>query len=54
VRTLDRLKRFLRKRALFRKFGERWKTEGEAFQKRSYDSYGAYLEHQKAKLETHE
>jgi SAM-dependent methyltransferase len=54
VRALDRLKRSLRKRVLFRKFGDRWKTEGEAFQKRSYDSYDAYLEHQKAKLETHE
>ena len=54
MRALDRLKRSLRKRALFRKFGERWIAEGEAFQKRSYDSYDAYLEHQKAKLETHE
>jgi SAM-dependent methyltransferase len=54
VRAFDRLKRSLRKRALFRKFGERWTTEGETFQKRSYDSYAAYLEHQKAKLETHE
>jgi SAM-dependent methyltransferase len=54
VRALARLKRSLRKRALFRKFGERWKPEGEAFQKRSYDSYEAYLEHQKAKLETHQ
>ena len=54
MRALDRLKRSLRKRALFRKFGEQWKSEGEAFQKRSYDSYGDYLEHQKAKLETHE
>jgi SAM-dependent methyltransferase len=54
VHALDRLKRSLRKRALFRKFGERWKSEGEAFQRRSYDSYDDYLEHQKAKLETHE
>jgi SAM-dependent methyltransferase len=54
VRALDRLKRSLRKRALFRKFGEQWKSEGQAFQKRSYDSYEAYLEHQKAKLETHD
>ena len=44
----------MRKRALFRKFGERWKTENNGFQKRGYDSYDAYLEHQKAKLETHE
>jgi SAM-dependent methyltransferase len=54
VRALDRLKRSLRKRALFRKFGERWNREGGRFQKRSYDSYEAYLEHQKAKLETHD
>jgi SAM-dependent methyltransferase len=53
VRALDRLKRSLRKRALFRKFGERWDLHGSAFQKRSYNSYEAYLEHQKAKLETH-
>jgi SAM-dependent methyltransferase len=54
VRALDRLKRSLRKRALFRKFGQRWDAEGDAFQKRNYKSYDAYLEHQKAKLETHE
>jgi SAM-dependent methyltransferase len=54
MRALTRLKRSLRKRALFRKFGEQWIPEGEAFQKRRYDSYDAYLEHQKAKLETHE
>jgi len=54
VRALDRLKRSLRKRALFRKFGERWSAAGDRFQKRGYDSYEAYLEHQKAKLETHQ
>lgn len=54
MRAFDRLKRSLRKRALFRKFGERWNPQGTVFQKRSYDSYEAYLEHQKAKLETHE
>jgi SAM-dependent methyltransferase len=54
VRALDRLKRSLRKRALFRKFGQRWNTEHDAFQKREYDSYQSYLEHQKAKLETHD
>jgi SAM-dependent methyltransferase len=54
VRAFDRLKRSLRKRALFRKFGERWNPEGDALQKRSYGSYEAYLEHQKAKLETHD
>jgi SAM-dependent methyltransferase len=54
VRALDRLKRSLRKRALFRKFGERWNREDDRFQKRGYASYEAYLEHQKAKLETHD
>ena len=54
MRALDRLKRSLRKRALFRKFGEHWKSDGEAFTRRSYDSYDDYLEHQRAKLETHE
>jgi len=54
VRAFDRLRRSLRKRALFRKFGERWKAQGEGFQRRRYHSYDAYLEHQKAKLETHE
>jgi SAM-dependent methyltransferase len=54
VRALDRLQRSLRKRALFRKFGDEWKAEGDALQKRRYDSYDDYLEHQKAKLETHE
>ena len=54
MRALDRLKRSLRKRALFRKFGERWNAETDGFQKRGYASYEAYLEHQKAKLETHD
>ncbi len=54
MRAFNRLKRSLRKRALFRKFGERWNTADDAFQKRRYNSYEAYLEHQKAKLETHD
>ena len=54
MRALDRLKRSLRKRALLRKFGERWDTEGASFQKRQYRSYEDYLEHQAAKLETHD
>jgi SAM-dependent methyltransferase len=54
VRALDRLKRSLRKRALFRKFGERWLGDGDRFEKRAYDSYEAYVEHQKAKLATHQ
>jgi SAM-dependent methyltransferase len=54
LRFLTRLKRSIRKRVLFRKFGDEWKTKSDAFQNRSYDSYEAYLEHQKAKLETHD
>jgi SAM-dependent methyltransferase len=54
LRFLTRLKRSIRKRVLFRKFGDEWKTQSDAFQNRAYDSYEAYLEHQKAKLETHD
>ena len=53
LRSFTRLKRSIRKRVLFWKFGEVWKAKS-AFQNRSYDSYEAYLEHQKAKLETHD
>ena len=53
LRFFTRLKRSVRKRVLFRKFGEVWNTKS-TFQNRSYDSYEAYLEHQKAKLETHD
>jgi SAM-dependent methyltransferase len=53
LRFFARLKRSIRKRALFRKFGQVWNAKN-AFQNRSYDSYEAYLEHQKAKLETHD
>lgn len=53
VRMFSRLKRSIRKRLLFRKFGDRW-NDKQAFQNRSYDTYEAYLEHQKAKLETHD
>jgi len=49
-----RLKRSIRKRLLFRKFGEKWSAKRTGFQNRGYDSYEAYLEHQKAKLETHD
>ena len=52
-RFFARLKRSVRKRVLFRKFGQVWNAKN-AFQNRSYDSYEAYLEHQKAKLETHD
>ena len=53
LRFFTRLKRSIRKRVLFRKFGEVW-TAKSTFQKRSYESYEDYLEHQKAKLETHD
>ena len=54
LRFFTRLKRSIRKRVLFRKFGEAWNAPKEALQNRSYESYEAYLEHQKAKLETHD
>ena len=54
LRFLTRLKRSLRKRELFRRFGEEWNAKNDAFQSRKYDSYDAYLEHQKTKLETHD
>jgi len=52
LRFLTRLRRSIRKRALFRKFGEEWNAKN-ALQSRRYESYEAYLEHQRAKLETH-
>ncbi|MDP9005115.1 MAG: class I SAM-dependent methyltransferase, partial [Verrucomicrobiota bacterium] len=52
-RFWTRLQRSVRKRALFRKFGQDWNAQADAFQNRRYDSYEAYLEHQRAKLETH-
>lgn len=53
LRFLARLNRSIRKRVLHRKFGENWNSAG-AFQNRQYRSYEAYLEHQKAKLATHD
>jgi SAM-dependent methyltransferase len=53
LRPFTRLIRSIRKRALHRKFGEEWNARS-AFQNRNYASYEAYLEHQKAKLETHD
>jgi SAM-dependent methyltransferase len=52
-RFLTKLKRSIRKRALHRRFGEEWNASG-AFQNRRYKSYQSYLEHQKAKLATHD
>jgi SAM-dependent methyltransferase len=54
LRFLTRLKRSLRKRALFRRYGQEWNAKTDPLQTRRYDSYEAYLEHQKAKLETHD
>jgi SAM-dependent methyltransferase len=53
LRFFTKLKRSVRKRILHRKFGEEWKGQG-ALQSRKYESYEAYLEHQKAKLATHD
>lgn len=53
-RPFARLKRSLRKRALVRRFGQEWSAETDSFQNRRYDSYEAYLTHQRAKLETHD
>jgi SAM-dependent methyltransferase len=53
LRFFGKLNRSVRKRLLRRKFGEEWDHQG-AFQSRRYQSYAAYLEHQKAKLATHD
>jgi SAM-dependent methyltransferase len=53
LRFFTKLNRSVRKRFLRRKFREEWNTQG-AFQSRKYESYEAYLEHQKAKLATHD
>jgi SAM-dependent methyltransferase len=51
---LTRLRRSIRKRKLFRRYGEDWNAKSDGFQSRRYDSYGEYLEHQKSKLKTHD
>jgi len=53
LRFFTKLNRSVRKRVLHRKFGEEWDRQG-AFQSRKYESYRAYLKHQKAKLATHD
>lgn len=53
LRFFTKLNRSVRKRVLHRKFGEEWNAGG-ALQSRKYESYDAYLEHQKAKLATHD
>ncbi len=52
-RFINRLKRSLNKRRLQRRFRNDWNAAAGEFQTRRYDSYERYLEHQKAKLETH-
>lgn len=54
MKALRKLKRSLKKRALFRKYGEAWKRKESGFLNRSYDSYQDYLAHQKSKLELHD
>jgi len=53
LRFLTKLHRSVRKRVLHRRFGEEWAASG-AFQSRQYKSYESYLEHQRAKLATHD
>lgn len=53
LRPLKRLNRSIRKRLLRRRFGEEW-NDGGALQTRKYNTYREYLEHQKAKLATHD
>src|SRR5262245_38464763 len=53
LRPFKKLNRSIRKRILHRRFGEEWDAAG-ALQSRKYASYEAYLEHQKAKLATHD
>jgi SAM-dependent methyltransferase len=54
VKSLRRLQRSLKKRALFRKYGEAWKRKESGFLNRTYNSYEDYLAHQKSKLELHD
>ena len=54
MKSLRRLKRSLKKRALFRKYGEAWSRKETGFLNRNYTSYEDYLAHQKSKLELHE
>jgi hypothetical protein len=54
VKSLRKLKRSLKKHALFRKYGDAWTRKERGFLKRDYDSYEDYLAHQKSKLELHD
>lgn len=54
MKSLRRLQRSLKKRALFRKYGEAWKRRESGFLNRTYNSYEDYLAHQKSKLELHD
>jgi len=53
LRPFRKLNRSLRNRFLRRRFGEKWERRG-ALQNRTYSSYQDYIEHQKAKLATHD
>jgi len=53
LRFFKKLNRSIRKRILRRRFGEEWNAHG-TLQSRKYASYKSYLEHQKAKLATHD
>lgn len=54
MKSLRKLKRSLKKHALFRKYGDAWTRKERGFLKRDYDSYEDYLAHQKSKLELHD
>lgn len=54
IKHLRRLKRSLAKRALFRRFGQRWENPEAGFAKRSYATYDDYIAHQQAKLALHQ
>jgi len=53
LRVFRRLNHSIRKRLLHHRFGDKWNRQG-SLQTRKYKSYGAYVEHQKAKLATHD
>ena len=54
MKSLRKLKRSLKKHALFRKYGDAWTRRESGFLNRNYDSYEGYLAHQKSKLALHD
>lgn len=54
MKSLSKLKRSLKKRALFRKYGNAWSKKESGFLNRNYSSYEDYLAHQQSKLELHD